>query len=119
MPLYSDIDEAYKNILLSKMVVASNKQSRHKFYKSAFRGKVKQFYDNWREIAHGDTTQEEYFCVLFGWLPQRSMPAQYLVHESLNSEELQYLFGVDNDRMLSDPRVGRLPIQSLLCHLTN
>jgi hypothetical protein len=110
MPLYSDVDEAYRNILLSKVAGASGKQSRqqHKFDKSTFRRKVKDFYGSSREISVGTTTEYESFCVLFGWLPQGSTAAAHLVPKSLNSRELQYLFGVDDDSMLSDPRVGTL-----------
>jgi hypothetical protein len=110
MPLYSDVDEAYRNILLSKVARASGKQSRqqHKFDKSMFRRKVKEFYGSSREISDGTTTNYQSFCVLFGWLPQGSTAVAHLVPKSLNSGELQYLFGVDDDSMLSDPRVGTL-----------
>jgi hypothetical protein len=121
MPLYSDIDKAYRNILLSKVAAASDNQSRpqHKFDKSIFRRRVKQFYGCSREIAiGGKETMDESFCVLFGWLPQGSTSAAHLVPKSLNSGEVQYLFGVDDNSMLSDPRVGTLS-KSLLTTKAN
>jgi hypothetical protein len=110
MPLYSDVEEAYRNILVSKVAAASSNQSRrgHKFDKSRFRRQVKQFYGSSQEIRSGKTSENQSFCVIFGWLPQGSTSAAHLVPKSLNSGELEYLFGVQDDRMLSDPRVGML-----------
>lgn len=106
MPLCPDIDEAYKNIIRSKIIVTPYKQPR-RFNNSTFFGAVTRFYDSRRRIRHGNSVKEEYFCALFGWLHQRAMPTPYLVPKSLNSEELLYLFGVGDDSMFSDPRIGK------------
>lgn len=108
MPLYSDLDEAYRRILITKVAAASGKQPKreHKFDKSRFRRQVKRFYGSEREILDGEDPVEESFCVLFGWLPLGSSSAAHLVPKSLDSGELQYLFGVNDTSMLSDPRVG-------------
>lgn len=109
LPLYSDIDKAYKNILLSKVMAATSKQSKqqHKFDKSTFRRKVKRFYGSSRQIPSGNGIAVQSFCVLSGWVSE-STSAAHLVPKSLNSGELEYLFGIDDNTMLSDPRVGTL-----------
>lgn len=103
----SIFEDAYRNISLSKVIAASNSQSqqKQKFDKSTFRRKVKDFYGSSRDT---EDQGMQSFCVVFGWLPQGLTSAAHLVPKSLNSGELQHLFGVDDNSMLSDPRVGML-----------
>lgn len=105
LPLYSDIDKAYKNILVSKVMAATSKQSKqqHQFDKSTFRRKVKRFYGTSRQTPTGIVQS---FCAVFGWVPKDTAVAAHLVPKSLNSGELEYLFGVNDNAMLSDPRVA-------------
>lgn len=46
------------------------------------------------------------YCYLTGWHTSKLVEAAYLVPESLDSDEVSYIFGVE-ELLLSDPRNGK------------
>ena len=130
-PYYKTMGEAYTAIIVSKVSAATanaqkekeddsedldslsvkekkkKQKERKKFNQSKFRKDVQAFYDV-RKVHHNDDGDDyvEVWCFVTGWREESEVTAAHIVPKSLKSQDLNYLFGVEDDKMLKDPRNG-------------
>lgn len=84
-----------------------NKKQKEKFNQSKFKKDLQSFY-NVRKVHHNDDCDDyvEVWCFVTGWGEESEVTAAHIVPKSLKSEDLNYPFGVEDDKILTDPRNG-------------
>jgi hypothetical protein len=104
LPQYYRIEDAYAPLMRKKIMFASRKRQGKKFTQRAFAKEVLSFYNATRI---SDIQQPEKYCHLTGWQPEQSVKCVHIVPKSLESDELNYLFGVE-ECILSEAQNGSL-----------
>ena len=103
IPSHSKLEDAYASVITSKVMAASGKQKKKRFDQSHFKSDVVQFFKASKIVNADEDPQVLLYCHLSGWHPEKSVKAAHIVPESLQSEEISYLFGV-GEAVLSNPR---------------
>ncbi len=109
---YSRLDVAYDFLVNAKLMATFPEPGKSSSVRqAAFRRSVVGFYN--ASKLYAGTTQRLTYCHLTGWHPEQDAEAAHIVPESLQSEELSYLFGV-SEALLSDPRNGKYSSQAFV-----
>jgi hypothetical protein len=96
------VEAAYANIIVNKVMLAG-RQNKRGFNRKKFSEKVDNYYKA-AKIEHGERYR---WChILAQWIPHKDVRAAHIVPKSLESEELNYFFGV-GDVILSAPQNGK------------
>ncbi|KAK0113784.1 hypothetical protein ONS95_014034 [Cadophora gregata] len=123
MPTYGILSEAYSSAMSSKVMAATanmkvemvldeekGKLVKKKFDKKTFKTRVMDWYG---ATKNDDEAGRQSYCVVSGWQAAENVSAAHLVPKSLNSQELLYLFDVQDDKILGDCRNG-IPMHNKL-----
>lgn len=98
------LERAYAAALAPRVRFASAKPKRPNFKHREFRTDVLKYYD-------ALDSQEAHFwlawCHITGWWNAEAVKVAHLVPQSLTSDELNFLFGTDEDYSIRDPRNGK------------
>jgi hypothetical protein len=103
LPSYDNMETAYTNVLVNKVMLANAKQKKSKFERSKFRSAVDNFYNS-KKVLNG--LQLGWCHALGRWITHKGVKAAHLAAKSLDGRDLAYLFGV-GEAVLMDPTNGK------------
>lgn len=95
------LERAYTDTIIPRVIAATAKQRRGKFNQGDFKKSVENYY------SAADKTMDCSYCHLLGWLPTEIVKCAHLVPMPLSGPELAYIFGVEEDDVLYNPRNGK------------
>jgi hypothetical protein len=100
-PKRADIEQAYVDLMVSKVLLSTAKQSKRNFDQSGFKKAVLAYYGIGKKEIDGKMGH----CAVLGWLASDQIKAAHIVPKALEGSSLSYLYGV-GEAVLSDPRNG-------------
>lgn len=102
-PDSKQLEEAYAESMMQRLLVATSKQPKKKFVTGEFRRAVMDYYGAAAEV----NGIQMLHCPLAGWVVPEDVKFAHIVPKILSSEELSHLYGV-GDLPLRDPKNGTL-----------
>lgn len=92
---------AYTSIMIPRIMGATAKQRKGKFNQGDFKKAIVDYY------SAVDKPKERSYCHLMGWLDMSAVKCAHLVPKLLSGPELAFIFGVEQDDVLYNPRNGK------------